>query len=237
MKSLVIIPTYNEIENISSIIKAVLQKKENFHILIVDDKSPDGTAERVKELIQEHKNRLFLEQRDKKLGLGSAYIHGFKWAIRNNYDYIFEMDADFSHNPDDLSRLLENCMIDGSDVCIGSRYVPGGKILNWPKNRYLLSYYASFYVRIILGINIKDTTAGFKCYSRKVLERIDLDNIWFIGYAFQIEMKFSAIKHGFIVNEIPIVFKDRELGNSKMNISIFQEAFLGVIKLRFKSFE
>ena len=237
MKSLVIIPTYNEIENISSIIKAVLQKKENFHILIVDDKSPDGTAERVKELIQRHKNRLFLEQRDKKLGLGSAYIHGFKWAIKNNYDYIFEMDADFSHNPDDLSRLLENCMIDGSDVCIGSRYVPGGKILNWPKNRYLLSYYASFYVRIILGINIKDTTAGFKCYSRKVLEKIDLDNIWFVGYAFQIEMKFSAIKHGFIVNEIPIVFKDRELGNSKMNISIFQEAFLGVIKLRFKSFE
>jgi len=236
MKSLVIIPTYNEIENISSIIKAVLQKKENFHILIVDDKSPDGTAERVKELIQGHKNRLFLEQRDKKLGLGSAYIHGFKWAIKNNYDYIFEMDADFSHNPDDLPRLLENCVTDGSDVCIGSRYVPGGKILNWPKNRYLLSYYASFYVRIILGINIKDTTAGFKCYSRKVLEKIDLDNIWFVGYAFQIEMKFSAIKHGFIVNEIPIVFKDRELGNSKMNISIFQEAFLGVIKLRFKSF-
>ena len=153
MKSLVIIPTYNEIENISSIIKAVLQKKENFHILIVDDKSPDGTAERVKELIQGHKNRLFLEQRDKKLGLGSAYIHGFKWAIKNNYDYIFEMDADFSHNPDDLPRLLENCVTDGSDVCIGSRYVPGGKILNWPKNRYLLSYYASFYVRINCSVS------------------------------------------------------------------------------------
>ena len=237
MKSLVIIPTYNEIENISNIIHAVLEKEDNFHILVVDDQSPDGTAEKVKEIIHSNSERLFIEQRSEKSGLGSAYIHGFKWAINRKYDYIFEMDADFSHNPNDLSRLLQNCKNNGADVSIGSRYVPGGEILNWPKNRYLLSYYASVYVRLVLGLKIKDTTAGFKCYSRKVLEKIDLNNIWFVGYAFQIEMKFSAIKLGFNVKEIPITFKDRELGNSKMDISIFKEAFLGVVKLRFKKFE
>jgi dolichol-phosphate mannosyltransferase len=214
-----------------------LSKKDQFHVLVVDDGSPDGTAEKVKEMMLSNNNRLFIEERSEKSGLGSAYIHGFKWAIKNQYDYIFEMDADFSHNPDDLTRLLQNCINNDADVTVGSRYVPGGEILNWPKNRYLLSYYASFYVRLILGIKIKDTTAGFKCYTRKVLEKINLDNVWFVGYAFQIEMKFSALKLGFKVQEIPIVFKDRELGNSKMNISIFKEAFWGVIKLRFKNFE
>lgn len=237
MKSLVIIPTYNEIENISNILNAVLEKKDAFHVLVVDDQSPDGTAEKVKEIMALNADRLFLEQRTKKSGLGTAYIHGFKWAIKNNYEFIFEMDADFSHDPDDLPRLLYTCAKHGADVCVGSRYVPGGKIINWPKSRYWLSFYASLYVRFILGIKIKDTTAGFKCYTKKVLEAIDLDNIWFVGYAFQIEMKYSAIKLGFNVKEIPIFFKDRELGNSKMNIGIFREAFLGVIKLRSKKFE
>ena len=236
MKSLVIIPTYNEIENISSIINAILKKKDAFHILVVDDQSPDGPAEIVKNFTKKS-NRIFLEERTKKSGLGTAYIHGFKWALINGYDYIFEMDADFSHSPDDLPRLLYTCHKNGADMCVGSRYVPGGKIINWPKSRYWLSYYASLYVRLILGIKIKDTTAGFKCYSRKVLEKINLDNIWFVGYAFQIEMKYSTIKLGFKVKEIPIHFKDRELGKSKMNIGIFKEAFLGVIKLRFKKFE
>ena len=237
MKSIVIIPTYNEIENISNIVNAVLAKKDDFHILIVDDQSPDGTAKKVKEIMIENKDRLFIEERSEKSGLGSAYIHGFKWAHKKEYDFIFEMDADFSHSPDDLPRLLNNCKKLDADVCVGSRYVPGGKIINWPKNRYLLSYYASLYVRFILGIKIKDTTAGFKCYKKKVLQKIELDNIWFVGYAFQIEMKYSAIKLGFNVKEIPIVFKDRELGNSKMNIGIFKEAFWGVIKLRSKKFE
>jgi dolichol-phosphate mannosyltransferase len=237
MRSIVIIPTYNEKENISNIIKAVLDKKDNFHVLIVDDSSPDGTGEIVKKLIQQNPERIFLEERKEKSGLGTAYIHGFKWAIQNDYEYIFEMDADFSHDPDDLPRLLHTCAKQDTDVCIGSRYVPGGKIINWPKTRFWLSYYASFYVRIILGIKIKDTTAGFKCYTKKVLEKIDLDNIWFVGYAFQIEMKYTAIKLGFKVKEIPIVFKDRELGESKMNIGIFKEAFIGVIKLRSKKFE
>ena len=236
MKSVVIIPTFNEIENISNIITAVLNKKDKFHVLIVDDGSPDGTANKVKEMIVSNPDRLFIEERKEKSGLGTAYIHGFKWAIKNNYDYIFEMDADFSHSPDDLHRLFYSCTKHGADVCIGSRYVKGGKIINWPKSRYLLSYYASLYVRLILGIKIKDTTAGFKCYSRKVLDAIDFENIWFVGYAFQIEMKYSAIKLGFNVKEIPIFFKDRELGNSKMDISIFKEAFLGVIKLRSKKF-
>ena len=237
MKSLVIIPTYNEIENIANILKAVLEKKDAFHVLVVDDQSPDGTAEKVKEIMASYTDRLFLEQRSKKSGLGTAYIHGFKWAIKNDYEFIFEMDADFSHDPDDLPRLLYTCAKNGADVCVGSRYVPGGKIINWPKSRYWLSFYASLYVRFILGIKIKDTTAGFKCYTKKVLETIDLDNIWFVGYAFQIEMKYSAVKLGFNVKEIPIFFKDRELGNSKMNIGIFKEAFLGVIKLRSKKFE
>lgn len=236
MKSLVIIPTYNEIENISSIIKTILKKKDDFHILVVDDQSPDGTAETVKKLANKN-NRVFIEERSEKSGLGTAYIHGFKWALNNEYDYIFEMDADFSHSPDDLPRLLYTCHKNGADMSVGSRYVPGGKIINWPKSRYWLSFYASLYVRLILGIKVKDTTAGFKCYSRKVLEKIDLDNIWFVGYAFQIEMKYSAIKLGFNIKEIPIHFKDRELGQSKMNIGIFKEAFMGVIKLRFKKFE
>lgn len=236
MKSLVIIPTYNEIENISSIIKTILKKKDDFHILVVDDQSPDGTAETVKKLANKN-NRVFIEERSEKSGLGTAYIHGFKWALNNKYDYIFEMDADFSHSPDDLPRLLYTCHKNGADMSVGSRYVPGGKIINWPKSRYWLSFYASLYVRLILGIKVKDTTAGFKCYSRKVLEKIDLDNIWFVGYAFQIEMKYSAIKLGFNIKEIPIHFKDRELGQSKMNIGIFKEAFMGVIKLRFKKFE
>ena len=234
---LIIIPTYNEIENIANILKAVLEKKDAFHVLVVDDQSPDGTAEKVKEIMASYTDRLFLEQRSKKSGLGTAYIHGFKWAIKNDYEFIFEMDADFSHDPDDLPRLLYTCAKNGADVCVGSRYVPGGKIINWPKSRYWLSFYASLYVRFILGIKIKDTTAGFKCYTKKVLETIDLDNIWFVGYAFQIEMKYSAVKLGFNVKEIPIFFKDRELGNSKMNIGIFKEAFLGVIKLRSKKFE
>ena len=236
MKSVVIIPTYNEIENISNIIYAVLAKKDDFHILIVDDQSPDGTANVVKEIMKKNKS-VFIEERKEKSGLGTAYIHGFKWAIKNKYDYIFEMDADFSHSPDDLPRLLYNCANESADLCVGSRYVPGGKIINWPKSRYWLSFYASLYVRLVLGINIKDTTAGFKCYSRKVLEKIDLDNIWFVGYAFQIEMKYSAIKLGFKVKEIPIRFKDREHGQSKMNIGIFREAFIGVLKLRSKKFE
>ncbi len=236
MKSLVIIPTYNEIENISNIIHAVLAKKDDFHVLIVDDQSPDGTAKVVKEIMKKNKS-VFIEERKEKSGLGTAYIHGFKWAIKKKYDYIFEMDADFSHSPDDLPRLLYNCANESADLCVGSRYVPGGRIINWPKSRYWLSFYASLYVRLILGINIKDTTAGFKCYSRKVLEKIDLDNIWFVGYAFQIEMKYSAIKLGFKVKEIPIHFKDREFGHSKMNIGIFREAFIGVLKLRSKKFE
>ena len=236
MKSVVIIPTYNEIENISNIIYAVLAKKDDFHILIVDDQSPDGTAKVVKEIMKKNKS-VFIEERKEKSGLGTAYIHGFKWAIKKKYDYIFEMDADFSHSPDDLPRLLYNCANESADLCVGSRYVPGGRIINWPKSRYWLSFYASLYVRLILGINIKDTTAGFKCYSRKVLEKIDLYNIWFVGYAFQIEMKYSAIKLGFKVKEIPINFKDREFGQSKMNIGIFREAFIGVLKLRSKKFE
>ena len=175
--------------------------------------------------------------RQGKNGLGTAYIDGFKWAIKYQYDYIFEMDADFSHDPDDLPRLLYSCSKHGADACVGSRYVPGGKIINWPKTRYWLSYYASLYVRFVLNIKIKDTTAGFICYKREVLEKINLDNIWFVGYAFQIEMKYSAIKHGFNVKEIPIHFKDRELGQSKMNIKIFREAFIGVLKLKSKKFD
>ena len=232
MKSIVVIPTYNEIENISRIILAVLAKKDNFHILVVDDQSPDGTAKVVKELMKTN-NRVFIEERKEKSGLGTAYIHGFKWAVKNNYDYIFEMDADFSHSPDDLPRLLHNCIQSEVDLCIGSRYVPGGKIIDWPKSRYWLSYYASLYVRFVLGIKIKDTTAGFKCYSRKVLEKIDLDNIWFVGYAFQIEMKYKSWISGYKLIEYPIIFKNRVRGKSKMDQSIFWEAIVSVIKLRF----
>lgn len=233
--NLVIIPTYNERENIENIIRKVFSYPENFHILIVDDGSPDGTGEIVKTLQKEFQERLFLIERSGKLGLGTAYITGFKWAIEKKYDYIFEMDADFSHNPDDLSRLLSACE-NGADVAIGSRYVNNVvNVVNWPMGRVLMSYFASKYVQIILGVNIADTTAGFKCYKREVLETIDLDNIKFKGYAFQIEMKFTAYKCGFNVVEVPIVFVNRQYGTSKMNSSIFGEALFGVIRLKIDS--
>ena len=233
-KNLVIIPTYNEKENIERIIRAVFSLQEPFDVLIVDDGSPDGTAQIVKDLQKEFPNRLFIEERTGKQGLGTAYIHGFKWALQRDYDYIFEMDADFSHDPNDLPRLLNACREEGNDMSIGSRYVKGGKVVNWPFGRWLMSYFASFYVRLVLWINIKDTTAGFKCYSRKVLETLNLDNIWFVGYAFQIEMKYSTLKNEFKVKEVPVTFIDRVYGESKMNMGIFKEAFLGVLKLRKK---
>ena len=231
---LVVIPTYNEIDNIEDFVNQII--KINVDILIVDDNSPDGTGDLVQKL-SENLSQVNLLKRSGKLGLGSAYRDGFKWGLNEGYKYLIEMDADFSHDPDDLPRLLYTCSKHGADACVGSRYVPGGRIINWPKSRYWLSYYASLYVRFVLNINIKDTTAGFICYKREVLEKINLDNIWFIGYAFQIEMKYSAIKHGFNVKEIPIHFKDRELGQSKMNIKIFREAFIGVLKLKSKKFE
>jgi dolichol-phosphate mannosyltransferase len=232
--SLVIIPTYNEKENIQLIIQAIFSLPHDFHILIIDDGSPDGTANLVKSLQLENQNRLFIEERKGKQGLGTAYIHGFKWAIQKHYDYIFEMDADFSHNPDDLLRLRAAC-VDGADMAIGSRYIQGVNVVNWPMNRVLMSYFASVYVRFITGINIQDATAGFKCYRRKVLETINLDKIKFVGYAFQIEMKFTAIKHGFNVVEVPIVFTDRTRGTSKMSTRIFREAFLGVLQMKINS--
>jgi dolichol-phosphate mannosyltransferase len=215
-------------------IRTVFSLPVQFSILIVDDGSPDGTASIVKHLQDEFKGQLFIEERKGKLGLGTAYIHGFKWAIRNGYDYIFEMDCDFSHNPVDLPRLLEACQKD-SDVAVGSRYCQGGKITNWPLGRILMSYFASVYVRIILWIGVKDTTAGFICYRKKVLETIDLDNIRFMGYAFQIEMKYKSIKKGFRVSEVPITFTDRVEGVSKMSTKIFKEAFWGVLQMRFSS--
>jgi len=232
-KSLVIIPTYNEKENVEKIITKVMSLPNNFDVLIVDDGSPDGTANIVKELQKKYVNRLHIEERKGKLGLGTAYIHGFKYALRNGYDYIFEMDADFSHNPDDLPRLYDACAKDGADFAIGSRYTKGGKVSNWPLNRILMSYFASVYVRMILFISIKDTTAGFKCYTRKVIETLDLDNIQFVGYAFQIEMKYKALKAGFKAKEVPITFIDRKEGYSKMSSGIFKEAFIGVWKMRF----
>ncbi len=236
MKNLVIIPTYNEKENIEKIIRSVFLLENNFHILIVDDGSPDGTASIIKSLQSEFSNSLHLVERTEKLGLGTAYIHGFKWALKKDYEFIFEMDADFSHDPKDLNRLLDACKGEGYDLSIGSRYIKDGKVKNWPKTRWLMSYFASVYVRLILFINIKDTTAGFKCYKRDVLKKIDLDKIWFVGYAFQIEMKYSALKLGFKAKEVPITFTDRVLGESKMDMSIFKEAFWGVIKLRKKKF-
>jgi dolichol-phosphate mannosyltransferase len=230
--SLVIIPTFNEIENIERMIRKVFSLNPPFHLLIVDDGSPDGTADKVKELNKEFENRLFLEERKGKLGLGTAYIHGFKWALQRNYEFIFEMDCDFSHNPDDLLRLREACM-QTADVAIGSRYCTGGKVENWPFGRVLMSYFASIYVRLILFVPFKDTTAGFKCYKRVVLEKINFDEIKFIGYAFQIEMKYRAYKLGFKIKEVPITFTDRTLGESKMSKGIFKEAILGVIKMRF----
>ncbi len=234
-QSLIIIPTYNEIENIEKMVRKVFSLSEKFHLLIVDDGSPDGTAQKVKELQKEFSDSLFIEERKGKLGLGTAYIHGFKWALKRNYEFIFEMDCDFSHNPDDLPRLLNACK-NGADVAVGSRYVKGGNVSNWDMKRILLSYFASLYVRIVLWFNVKDTTAGFKCYKRKVLETIDLDNIKFMGYAFQIEMKYTAYRKGFKIAEVPITFVDRVLGTSKMSTKIFKEAFWGVIQMRFKKY-
>jgi len=229
--ALVIIPTYNEIENIEDIIRAVFSLKKNFDILIVDDSSPDGTAQKVTELQHLFPNRLYLEIRKEKQGLGVAYIHGFRWAIAAGYDYILEMDADFSHNPDDLPKLYEAC-VKGADVAVGSRYADGINVVHWDIKRILLSYFASKYVRIITQIPVKDTTAGFVCYKRAVLETIDLDKIKFVGYAFQIEMKFKAWKHGFNIEEVTIIFTDRIKGKSKMNSSIISEAVFGVIQMK-----
>lgn len=233
---LVIIPTYNEKENIEKIIRKVFSLPNNFHILIIEDNSPDGTAGIVKSLLPEFEGRLFMEERKGKLGLGTAYIHGFRWALQRNYQFVFEMDADFSHNPDDLLRLHHACAVDGADLAIGSRYIKGINVVNWPMSRILISYFASFYVRIITGMPVKDATAGFKCYTRKVLEAIDFNQIRFIGYAFQIEMKFNAWKLGFKVVEIPIVFIDRIEGQSKMTKGIIKEAIFGVITMKWKSF-
>ena len=233
--SLVIIPTYNEIENIERLIRDVFSLPKEFDILIVDDNSPDGTSVTVQHLMDEFPAKLFLEKRMNKLGLGTAYIHGFKWALTKNYNYIFEMDADFSHNPTDLIRLYNACATDGADVAIGSRYVKGVNVVNWPMNRVLMSYFASKYVRFITGIPIHDTTAGFICYHRKVLETIGLKNIRFVGYAFQIELKFKAWKHGFNIKEVSVIFTDRTKGASKMDSSIFSEAVFGIIKMKVRS--
>lgn len=231
--SLVIIPTFNEKDNIEKMVRKVMSLPFPFNLLIIDDGSPDGTALIVKELMNEFPEKLFLEERKGKLGLGTAYIHGFKWALKRSYEYIFEMDCDFSHNPDDLIRLREACAEKGADLSVGSRYTANGKVVNWPIGRILMSYFASVYVRLILWIPVSDTTAGFKCYRRRVLEKIDLDHIRFVGYAFQIEMKYTAIKAGFKITEVPICFTDRTAGESKMSKGIFKEAFLGVIKMRF----
>lgn len=230
--SIVIIPTYNEKENIENIIRAVFGLQKVFHILVVEDNSPDGTADIVRRMQKEFPERLFMIERKGKLGLGTAYIAGFRWAIEKKYDYIFEMDADFSHNPDDLPRLYAACHDQGADLSIGSRYVSGVNVVNWPMGRVLMSYFASKYVRIITGIKIHDTTAGFVCYRRSVLETIELDKVRFKGYAFQIEMKYTAYKCGFKITEVPVIFVNRELGTSKMNSSIFGEAVFGVIRLR-----
>ena len=231
--SIVIIPTYNERENIENIVRAVMALEHGFHILVIDDGSPDGTADIVKGLMkQEFAERLFLLERSGKLGLGTAYIAGFRWALEHGYDYIFEMDADFSHNPADLPRLYKACAEEGADLSIGSRYVSGVNVVNWPIGRILMSYFASVYVRIVTGMPIHDTTAGFVCYKRKVLETIDLEAVRFKGYAFQIEMKYSAYKLGFKLKEVSVIFVNRVLGTSKMNTSIFGEALFGVLQLR-----
>lgn len=233
--SLIIIPTYNEKENIEAIIRAIFGLEKPFHILVVDDGSPDGTAAIVHGLIaNEFSDRLFIEERTGKLGLGTAYIHGFRWALARAYDYIFEMDADFSHDPKDLIRLYNACALDGYDLSIGSRYISGVNVVNWPIGRVLMSYFASKYVRFVTGMNIADTTAGFKCYRRKVLETIDLNKIKFKGYGFQIEMKYTAYVLGFKIKEVSVIFVNRELGTSKMNSGIFGEAFFGVIDLRWR---
>jgi dolichol-phosphate mannosyltransferase len=235
-ESVVVIPTYNEIENIEAIIRKVLSLPHPFNLLVVDDNSPDGTAEAVITLQKEFPDRLHLEQRKGKLGLGTAYIHGFKFALQNGYKFIFEMDADFSHNPNDLMHLYNACAVEGYDLSIGSRYSSGVNVVNWPMSRVLLSYFASRYVRLITGMPIHDATAGFKCYHRQVLETIDLDRIRFIGYAFQIEMKFLTYKFGFKIKEVPIIFTDRTKGQSKMSKGIIREAFLGVIQMKVSSY-
>lgn len=230
---LVIIPTYNEKENVERMVRKVFSLPEPFHILVVDDGSPDGTGQIIKTLQQDFPDRLHLIEREGKQGLGTAYLTGFRWALDRHYQYVFEMDCDFSHNPDDLHRLLEACQHGGADVAVGSRYTKGGKVENWPLSRIMMSYFASVYVRMVLWINIKDTTAGFKCYRREVLETLDLDAVRFVGYAFQIEMKYRALRSGFVVKEVPITFIDRQLGKSKMNTHIFKEAFWGVFQMRF----
>ena len=232
--SIVIIPTYNEKENIENIIRTVFALPKKFNILIVDDASPDGTASIVRNLMEEFPSQLFIEEREGKLGLGTAYIHGFKWALARDYEYVFEMDADFSHNPDDLPRLYNACSEEGYDVAIGSRYCSGVNVVNWPIGRVLMSYFASKYVRFITRLKIHDSTAGFKCYKRKVLETIDLDKIQFKGYAFQIEMKYKAHVLGFKIKEVNVIFINRQHGTSKMSSSIFGEAFFGVMNLRWK---
>ncbi|SFB70841.1 dolichol-phosphate mannosyltransferase [Zunongwangia mangrovi] len=232
---LIIIPTFNEIENIERLIRNIFSQQRKFHILVVDDNSPDGTATRVRTLQAEFHDQLFLEERKEKTGLGTAYIHGFKWALQREYDYVFEMDADFSHNPNDLMRLYNACKREGADVAIGSRYVTGVNVINWPMNRVLMSWLASKYVQFITGMDIHDTTAGYVCYKKEVLERIKLDKIQFVGYAFQIEMKFKAHLLGFKITEVPVIFTDRTRGTSKMSGSIIYEAVFGVIKMKVKS--
>ncbi|MCL1850743.1 MAG: polyprenol monophosphomannose synthase [Bacteroidetes bacterium] len=234
-KKVIIIPTYNEKENIENIIHKTFSVTDA-DILVIDDGSPDGTANIVKKLMKEYLNKLFIEERTGKLGLGTAYIHGFKWALARDYDYVFEMDADFSHNPEDIERLYAAVLEQNADVAVGSRYCQGVNVLNWPMSRLLISYYGSMYVRVILGIPVKDTTAGFMCYSSKVLKSIDFSKIKHIGYGFQIEMKFNAYKLGYKIIEVPIIFKDRTLGTSKMSAGIFKEAIFGVIGLKVRSF-
>lgn len=233
--SIIIIPTYKEKENIEKIIRKVFSLPKEFHLLIIDDNSPDGTADIVKGLMQEFPDKLFLEERAGKLGLGTAYIHGFKWALSHQYEYVFEMDADFSHNPDDLVRLYEACHTDKADMSIGSRYCKGGGVKNWPKKRIFISRYGSVYTRFITGMKVHDTTAGFVCYTRRVLEAIDFSQIRHIGYGFQIEMKFTVWKLGFRIQEVPIIFTDRTEGVSKMSGGIFKEAIFGVIKMKLHS--
>lgn len=233
--ALVIIPTYNEIENISNIIDAVMRQSVQFDVLVIDDASPDGTQDAVREKIAQYPDRVNMETRPGKLGLGTAYILGFKWALEKGYKYVIEMDADFSHNPDDLPRLYNECVDNGADMAIGSRYITGVNVVNWPMGRVLMSYFASMYVRVITRMKLRDSTAGFVCYSRKVLEALNLDKIQFKGYAFQIEMKYKAYRRKFKIVEVPIIFVNRRLGTSKMNSSIFGEAIFGVISLRLKA--
>ena len=234
--SLVIIPTYKEKENIKSIIEAIFELDKDFDVLVIDDNSPDGTADIVKTLMLDFKQRLFIIEREGKLGLGTAYIAGFKYALEHQYDYIFEMDADFSHNPKDLIELYTACSTNGFDLAVGSRYASGVNVVNWPMGRVLLSYFASIYVQIITGMPIKDSTAGFKCYKKEVLQTINLDRVKFVGYAFQIEMKFTAWKFGFKITEVPIIFTNRVLGESKMSTKILNEAVFGIIKMKLRSF-